>query len=459
MNKHSSSTDHISTKVELQRGLGLIDSISLVIGTIIGTGIFIKAAIMTQQVGSPGWVLLAWLAAGILSLTGALAYAELGVLFPKAGGEYVFLKEAYGNLLAFLYGWMRFWIASPGSIAAYAVGSATFAARVYPLESLGGKSVVALTLIAIFTALNCLTVKFGGHVQSFMTALKVGMIIFLIFGIFGFSENGTAQNFYHSTPWPGFSAFGAAMLAALWAFDGWNNLPMVAGEIEKPSRNIPLALGVGTFIILIIYGLTNLAYFYALTPDQISNAYSSSHPDALPVGTIAATTFLGDSGIVLLSIAFVLSAVGAMNGSILSSARVPFAMSRDGLFIKWLGQAHPKTRSPITALIVQGIWASVLALSGSFDQLTDYVVFASWIFYALVTASLFIFRKNRPNIDRPYKAWGYPILPALFLVTTLLLLINTLTTSPKESLIGLALITLGVPVYFIFYKNQASKKI
>ncbi|MGE0632148.1 MAG: APC family permease [Pseudobdellovibrionaceae bacterium] len=434
-----------------------MDSISLVIGTIIGTGIFIKAAIMTQQAGSPGWVLLAWVAAGILSLTGALAYAELGALFPKAGGEYVFLKEGYGNLLAFLYGWMRFWIASPGSIAAYAVGAATFAARVYPLDSLGGKSAVAIALVAIFTALNCLTVKFGGHIQSFMTALKIGMIAILIFGIFGFSETGTLENFSYSSPWPGFSAFGAAMLAALWAFDGWNNLPMVAGEIERPSRNIPLALGLGTFIILIIYGLTNVAYFYALTPTQVAESYSSLHPNALPVGTIAATTFLGDFGVILLSIAFVLSAVGAMNGSILSSARVPFAMARDGLFIKWLGQVHPKTRSPITALIIQGIWASALALSGSFDQLTDYVVFASWIFYALVTASLFIFRKKLAHIERPYKAWGYPILPSLFLITSVLLLINTLITSTEASLKGLVLICIGIPVYYIFYRNTGVK--
>lgn len=439
---------------ELKRSLGLVDSTALVVGTIIGTGIFIKTAIMTQQTGAPMWVLLTWVAAGLLSLTGALAYAEIGAMFPRAGGEYAFLKEAYGNVPAFLFGWMRFWIASPGSIAAYAVGAATFAERIYPLENFGGPPAVAIAVIVIFTSLNCLTVRFGGHLQTIMTLLKIGMISFLIVGIFGFSESGSMEHFAHESAWPGFSAFGAAMIAALWAFDGWNNLPMVAGEIDKPARNIPLALGFGMLIILVIYGLTNLAFFYALPTDQIMTAYSSTYPKALPVATQAASTFLGSGGVVLLSVAFVLSALGAMNGSILSSARIPFAMARDGLFFRQLGIVHSKTKTPVTAVVVQGVWASALALSGSFDQLTDYVVFSSWIFYALVTASLFVFRKRMPHAERSYKAWGYPILPALFIITSLLLLMNTLVTSPKESMIGLLFILSGIPVYYLFLRKR-----
>lgn len=439
----------------LERSLGLPSSIALVIGTIIGTGVFLKAAIMSQYVGSASWVLAAWAFAGLLSLAGALTYAEIGILFPRAGGEYVYLREAYGDLPAFLYGWQRFWIANPGTIAAYAVGAATFAQPLFPLESLGGTKGFALILIIFFSGLNCLNVAFGGRLQTVMTAIKVFMIFFIVGGVlFISSETSWSRLTASSSATPSLSSFGMAVLAALWAYDGWNNLPMVAGEIKKPSRNIPLALGLGVTFIVVIYGIIHVSYFMALPFAEVLSSNSSQNPTALPVAAKAAQSFMGPTGVWYLGIAMIFSAVGAMNGSILTNARVPYAMAIDGLFFKPLSKLHSKTFSPYISVFAQAVLSCALALSGTFDQLTDYVVFASWIFYALVTSSVFKFRKSHPELDRSYKALGYPYLPIAFLVGATLLLFNTLWTSPRESLIGVMLIALGVPVYFIFKKRE-----
>ena len=249
----------------LLRTLGLKEALGLVIGTVIGTGVFLKAGIMSQGTGAPLWVLLAWIVSGVLSLVGALCYAELGGLFPKAGGEYVFLREAYGDLSAFLYGWMRFWIGSPGSIAAYAVGAATFLGGVIGLQSQTEKNLAALSFIILFTVLNCFSVAFGGKIQTFITVLKIFMILGLTVAIFGAAGTGTWANLASGTDgsWRGWSIFGSAMLAALWAYDGWNNMPMAAGEIRDPGKNIPRALILGMLAVLGIYCLANLAYFYA----------------------------------------------------------------------------------------------------------------------------------------------------------------------------------------------------
>lgn len=447
-----------STQPHLERKLGLVAATSIVVGIVIGTGVFLKAAIMTQTVGTPDVVLWAWIAAGVLSLAGALTYAEIGILFPKAGGEYVYLKEAYGNLPAFLFGWMRFCIATPGSIAAYGVGGATFASKVFDLNVVGGRTGFALILIAIFSGLNCLTVAFGGKLQSIMTGMKVVLISVVVLGIFGFSETGTFSHITEVAPdWRGWSAFGAAMLAALWAYDGWNNVTMVAGEIKNPSRNLPLALIIGMFSILVIYTLTNLSYFYALDVQAVAASNSKLSPDAYPVATNAAETFLGGNGIWFLSIALFFSAIGAMNGSILSGARVPYAMAHDGLFFKVLAKIHPKTHVPYVSVLIQAAMAAALASSGTFDQLTDYVVFCGWLFYALVTYSIFVFRKKMPHAERAYKALGYPFVPILFLVSAGLLLVNTLITSPQESILGLIIIATGVPVYWWMNRNGNAK--
>ena len=445
---------------KLVRGLTLTDSIAIVIGTIIGTGVFLKTATMAQTMGNPTWVLIAWVVGGALSLTGALAYAELGSIMPDAGGEYIYLKEGYGELWGFLYGWMRFWIGSPGSIAAYAVGAVTFMSGMVNLDVIGGKAVTAILLITLFSVLNCFSVAFGGRLNSFMTGLKLFIILGITFGIFLFAKDVSWSHFGESSPgvegFIGWSAFGSAVLAALWAYDGWNNLSMMAGEIKDAKRNIPLSFGIGLLVILGIYGLTNVAYFYALPFSEILTSNSSAFPDALPVATKAALTFLGTSGVTILSSAFVFSALGAMNGSIMTGARVPYAMANDGLFFRQLGTVNAKSNVPVASIMVQASVSIMLALSGTFDQLTDYVVFSSWIFYAMVTGVVFTMRKRRPDIKREYKTIGYPVLPAIFIVLGVLLLINTVYTSPKSTMIGLGFILAGVPVFYYFKKTQPS---
>ncbi|MEP6662696.1 MAG: amino acid permease [Verrucomicrobiota bacterium] len=436
-------------KSELVRGLNLRDTTALVVGTIIGTGVFLKTAKMAQETGSPGLVLLAWLAAGILSLAGALTYAELGAMLPKAGGEYVYLRAAYGDLPAFLFGWMRIIIGSTGSVASFGVAFALFLSAFVPLDEVwlrktfslfgikidwqfGIKQIVAVGVILFFSALNCLRVVFGGRIQSLLTFGKVLGIIAIVIGVFFFAPNATWENFrapVGSAAWCGFPAFGAAMLAALWAFDGWNNMPMVSGEVQNPGRNIPWAIFIGMSIVLVIYGAINLAYFYALPFSEVLTSSSSLHGNNLPVVSKAAGTFLGQSGPKFVSAAVLLSVIGVLNGSILTSARIPYAMARDGLFFSKFARLGDKSSVPVAAIILQGIWASLLSLSATFDQLTDGVVFAGMIFYAACCVAVFVLRKKMPDAPRPYRTLGYPVVPFLFVVVALWLLLNTLKTS------------------------------
>jgi len=444
----------------LVRGLTPFHAGALVVGTVIGTGIFLKAGIMSQTVGAAHWMILAWAAAGILSFIGALVYAEIGGLFPRAGGEYVYMREAYGDLIGFLYGWMRFWIASPGSIAAFAVGGATFlgAANIRPVSAY--RTPLAVGFILFFTGLSCLSVRFGGRVQSFVTSLKVVIIIGLTFAIFALSPTGDWSHFFPGAAdrtWPGFAAFGTAVLAALWAYDGWNNMPMVAGEIQNPQRSIPLSLIIGVGGVMLIYVLANISYVYALPFRELLNANSKLHPEGLPAATKAASTFLGTSAMVLLSTAFFISAMGALNGSVLTSARIPYAMAADNMMPKFLAAVNPTTYVPVRSALIQGGWAAVLAVSGTFDQITDYVVFAGWVFYGLASISLIIFRFRFPDASRSYRVPAYPWLPLLFAVVAVALLTNTLMTSPRESLTGLAFIASGVPVFF--WMRRSGKKI
>ncbi|MCC7460716.1 MAG: amino acid permease [Proteobacteria bacterium] len=448
MNQNNSS--------QLVRGLSLMDGFSLVAGTIIGTGIFIKTAAMTQIAGSASYVLLVWVFAGLLSLSGALVYAEIGSIYPEAGGEYVFLREGFGTFSAYLYGWTRFLIASPATVAAYAVGAATFMSGAMSLDSFGGVAGVSIAFIIVFTAINCFAISVGGRVQTFLTVLKVVLIVGLA-AAFLISSKGSFSNFSSHAPsaggWPGWSAFGAAMLAALWAYDGWNNMPMVAGEMKDPKRTIPRSLILGMAAVLGVYALANLSYFYILPNSEILNSFSDTYPEALPVATKAAQLIMGNLGVSVLSILFVISALGAMNGSVMTGARVPFAMAEDGLFPKILNRVSEKSKVPVISVVVQGVVSCIFAASGKFDQLTNYVVFSSWIFYALVTAALFKFRKMHPNHDG-YKVWGYPWMPIVFIIVATFLLINTVYTSPKDSLIGLGVIAAGIPFYFVFKSRQ-----
>jgi len=465
----NSNTADAPPRAQLVRGLTLADTTALVVGTVIGTGVFIKSAIMAQDAGSPLVVLAAWVAAGFLSLAGALTYAELGAMLPEAGGEYVYLRRSYGDLAAFLYGWMRFVVAGSGSIAILAVGFATFLSAIVPMDAVwaratytllgstkqwrfGVTQVVAIGAIVLFTIVNCFTVIVGGRIQTALTILKVGGIAVVIFGIAFLSP---AADWAHltsasDTHVSGVATFGLAMLAALWAYDGWNNMPMAAGEVSDPGRNVPRALIGGMVAVMVIYCSANLAYFYALPWVDVLGSNSTAHPDALPIATKAAQTAFGEAGGKLMSIAFVFSALGALNGSTLTGARVPYAMARDGLFATRAGTLNPHTHVPVAALLMQAAWACVLAASGTYDQLTDYVIFASWIFYGLVTSAVIVLRVREPELPRPYRTVGYPVVPLVFVAVALWLLVNTLMNRPVESVAGLLLIALGLPVYGYF---------
>lgn len=461
-------------KNQLIRGLTLTDTTALVVGTVIGTGVFLKAGVMGQEVGTPWLVLLAWVAAGLLSLAGALTYAELGAMLPEAGGEYVYLRHSYGEASAFLFGWQRFIVAGSASIAALGVGVAVFLSAFLPLGTVwaqhkftflgqtinwqfGAKELVAVGVILLLSAINCLTVAFGGKVQSVLTVLKIAGIAVIVGGVFFASK--TADWSHLATPqgtakWTGLSVFGVAMLAALWGYDGWNNMPMAAGEVQQPGRNIPRALIYGMIIVMVIYCLLNLSYFYALPFSEVITSNSTKFRDALPVSAKAAQTFLGEYGGRLISVVFVVSAIGALNGSILSNARVPYAMAEDGLFFRRMSSLSKTTSVPVFSIVVQAIWSCVLALSGTFDQLTDCLLFASWIFYGLVTSSVFVLRRKLPNAERPYKTLGYPLIPIVFVLVAIWLIINTLFTRPVESVVGLGLIVIGWPLYLYFKRRQ-----
>jgi len=464
----------VEAKNQLIRCLTFTDTTSLVIGTIIGTGIFLKTATMAQQVGTPLLVLAAWILAGFLSLAGALTYAELGAMFPEAGGEYVYLRTAYGDRVAFLYGWTVVSIEATGSIAALSLAFATFLSALLPIGTVwiqyafrifghefswnfGMQQLVAVAVILCFSLINCLGVAVGGRVQLAFTVARLAGIAVVVGGVFFFSERATSAHLATGSAtlqWGGLKAFRAAMLAALWAYNGWNNMPMVAGEVRDPGRNVPRALIIGMLVVLLAYGLANLAYLYALPFNEVASSNSTGYRNAPPVATKAVQTFLGTSGTKFVAVVFLLSTMGGLHSVTLVKARIPYAMACDGLFFQRIGCVTKSTHVPVWAIGINAVWAIVLAVSGTFDQLTDLVIFAAWIFYGLTAASVFVLRRKMPDVPRPYQTLGYPVVPLIFVLVTLWLVINTLQTSPFESAVGLVLIALGLPVCLYFQRNR-----
>ncbi|MBV9084246.1 MAG: amino acid permease [Acidobacteriaceae bacterium] len=460
----------------LVRGLTLTHSISLVIGTILGAGIFLKTAVVVQQVHSPYTTLAAWASAGFLSLAGALTYAELGAMLPRAGGEYVFLRAAYGDLAAFLYGWMRVVIGG-GGIAALAVGFSTFLYSAVPGNQIwlvhrfklgtqvvhwqfGSMQVTAVALIAVLSILNCFRVRFGGRVQTVLTVTKVFTVILFIAAIFMFAKP-PEQAAVYSAGRSGntLAQFGAAMIAAVWTYNGWSYLPMVAGEVKKPGRNLPLALIVGMSAIMLTYVLLNMAYFRAVPLEEIATSNSTLYPNAPPVAIRAASTTLGSAGSKFVAVALMVSSIGALHGVMLSVTRIPFAMARDGLFFHVFGVLGRSSRVPVWSVAIHACWASLLAVSGTFDQLTDMAVFSYWIFYALAAAAIFVLRRKMPDAARPYKTLGYPVVPFLFVATSVWLLVSSLQSNMLESAVGLALMLLGVPLYLKFARSPRANNL
>jgi basic amino acid/polyamine antiporter, APA family len=448
----------------LVRGLGPWGAASLVVGTIIGTGVFLKTASMAQVGGSALWVLVAWAAAGALSFVGALTYAELGGMFPAAGGEYVYLRRGYGPLLGYLYAWNRFWIATPASIAAYAVGSATFIGVFAPTTSyvvdlpfgeLPATKVAAVGFVAVFTGLNCMNVRAGGSVQTVMTIVKVLILAGIAVGAFV----APSASFDHvqtgDTTFPGASAFGAMVVSALWAYDGWNNLPMAAGEVRDPQRNVPRAIVLGTLVVLVTYAVINIGYFVALPFDDVAASSSTKYPDAPAVAAKVASQFLGATTAALLAAAMALSALSAMNGSMLTGARVPFAVARDRLAPGALARISERTRVPTTAIVIQSMTAVGFCIAGGFDELTDGVVFSSWLFYALNAGSVLLLRRREPSRARSFRAPGVPVVPVLFVICAAWLIFNFIDLEPVLSGIVLGWTAIGLVLFLALYRGKA----
>jgi basic amino acid/polyamine antiporter, APA family len=442
----------------LQRVLGLWSAVSIVIGTVIGSGVFLVPSTMIAKVGSVKMLFAVWVVAGLLSLFGALTYAELAAAMPEAGGEYVYLSAAYGPFWGFLYGWTQFWVAKSGSIATLAAGFYTYLTAFVPALGApvlvtpfhigpGGSlleihygQLVAIGVILILAAVNYAGVRAGGNVQVFVTAVKLILIAGIIaIGIF--SGAGDFSHFnQHVISVGGIAGFFAAMVGALWAYDGWNNVSMVSSEIRHPERNLPRALIFGTAAVIVTYLLVNIAYFYVLSPGQVA---ASSRVAAEMMSHLYGRAAAG-----AVTIAVLISIFAALNGSILSGSRVPYAMARDGLFFRTSAIVHPRYKTPGHSIILLCLWSCVVVLSGWYDDLYNFVIFGSWILYLMTAVSVFVLRRKQPSLPRPYHVIAYPIVPVLFSAVAVLLLVSTFQTRPRESLMGLALMALGIPFYF-----------
>lgn len=431
--------------MQLRRSLTLLDATMINVGTMIGSGVFIVPAAIAIQLTGISWILGVWVVAAMLSLLGALTFGELGATLPQAGGLVVYLGEAYGPIWGFFYGWTVFVVIQTGSIAAVAVAFATYLGHFVPLGAAGSK-LVAIGAIALLTLVNLIGVRAGARTQNIVTIAKLIVIALLIAVSFGSS----AGSMLHlATPaarlsWPLLSAFGTALVAALWAFDGWIHTSYVGGEIENPGRNLPLSTVASVVIVAAVYLALNLGYHYVLGQDGV--AQSSR------VAADTAAAAIGASGAGFASALIALATLGCVSGMILAGGRIYYAMAREGLFFKFVGQVHPRFGTPANSLCLQGLWSIVLALSGRYDQLFTYVVFASWVFYGMGAAAVFVLR-GRPGLRSPYRVWS--VVPALFVVFAVVLLCATLMTDPRDALIGLALMLAGLPAYFWFRSFEA----
>jgi len=455
-----------------RRDLTLTHATSLVVGIIIGTGIFLKSATVAQAVGTPALVLAAWVAAGLVAMLGALCFAELGALLPHAGGEYVYLSRAYGEVPGFLFACNAF-VLGGAAVAAYGAAVAIFVSDIHPLGrewvvrsvhlfggdyrlSFGARQLLAVAVIAVFAGINCAGVMLGGRVQALLTVAKVLAILGLALGVFLFSRTGSITNLvaFAGSGNGGLTGFGAALFSALWAYSGWQFLPMAASEVHAPQRNLPRAIVGGTLFVLALYLMINTAYLYALPFWQVTSANSSAYPEAPSVAARAAQTFLGSHAAAAAALIFLLSTIGSMNGVILSAARVPYAAARDGLFFERFGRLSPRSRVPVTALVLLALWGALLALSGTFDQLTNMAVMSYALFWIPVALAVPVLRRKLPHEPRPYRVPGYPLVPLLFAAVMAWIVVSALRSAPRESLATVVLILLGLPLYPLFRRRR-----
>ncbi len=444
--------DDVQQTAELPRELTLLDSTMVNVGSIIGSGIFIVPATIALQLQASSLVVLVWIVGGIVTLFGALSVAELGSLMPRAGGQYVYLKEAYGSLWGFLYGWAAFLVINTASIAAVAVTCAIYLGYFFPLSPLAIK-LIAIASIVLLTLVNCFGIRIGALVQNGFTLLKIGSLIVLALCCFLFT-GGSVSNFSPILPHVPLSSLagvlGLALISVLWAYDGWIEITYVAGEVKDPQRILPRALILSTIIVILSYAFINLGYLYTLSMVDMSHSSLVASDSALRT--------IGTAGAVFVSVAVIVSTFGANNGFIFTSPRIYYAMAREGLFFKWLATIHPKYRTPIPSLIAQAVLSIAFILSGTYDQLITYVVFASWIFYAMSAGGVMILRKRSPALARPYKTWGYPMTPVVFILFALWLVTNAIMESPRDSLVGVGIILLGIPAYGYWRKQNMGKQ-
>ena len=486
---------------EFVKAMTLTDATMLVAGSMIGSGIFIVSADIARKVETPAFLLLAWILTGVITLLGALAYGELAAMYPKAGGQYVFLRESMGSLMGFLYGWTLFTIIQTGTIAAVAVAFGRFLGVLWPTVTpdlygwfpssqvcvaalgcsdpaqainlgLSPQRLVALVSIAILTWINLRGIREGKMVQTTLTVVKTGALVLLILLAITIGRTATSiganfgpGNFFGDVSVSGafVVAFGAALIGSLFSSDAWNNVTFAAAEVQNPQRNLPLALVLGTGMVSLLYVLANVGYLQVLPvqgdPEGVGAvARGISHATQDRVATAAMEVMFGASGATIMAVAILISTFGCNNGLILAGARVYYAMARDGLFFRKAGTLN-KNRVPAFALILQTIWTALLCLTGTYGQLLDYVIFAALVFYVLTTIGLFILRAKRPDIERPYRALGYPVLPALYIALAggVMVLILLSPTSRFQAVSGLVLVVVGIPVYYLWRKIEGDR--
>jgi basic amino acid/polyamine antiporter, APA family len=490
---------------ELVKGLGLTSATTLVMGSMIGSGIFIVSAEIAREVNSPGLLIMAWVVTGFMTIVGALSYGELAAMMPRAGGQYVYLREALGPLWGFLYGWTLFLVIQTGTIAAVGVAFGKFLGYFFPSISasnwiwhiakvppipigpmvlgnmdvgLNTQNLSGIVVVVFLTFLNIFGIKTGAFVQNIFTIAKVAALAGLVLaGIFvGRNAQAIAANFgdfwrsgaLHSAtgtlagPFVGvLTILAVAQVGSLFSADAWNNVTFTAGEVQNPKRNLPLSLALGTGVVIALYIAVNFIYLSVLPLNgdpHGANVFTRGIKFATDdrVGTAALQQMFGSSGAALMAIAILISTFGCCNGLILSGARVYYAMAKDRLFFKSNGEVHPKYHTPKNALIVQGVWTCILCLSGTYGQLLDYIIFAVLVFYILTIAGLFVLRRTQPNVERPYRAIGYPVLPAIYIVMALFIDVVLLRYKPQYTWPGLIIVLLGIPVYLIWSRRTAT---
>jgi APA family basic amino acid/polyamine antiporter len=472
---------------ELKRTLGLVDATSLVAGSMIGSGIFLVSADMARDLGSAGWLIVAWLLTGVITLIAALSYGELAGMMPAAGGQYVYIQRAFGKFTSFLYGWTVFAVIQTGVIAAVAMAFANYTSELLPVFSgknilftigtfsISAQQVLAVFLIVFLTFINTLGVKGGAGVQKIFTLAKLlALFSLIILGLFiGLQTNVFGNNFHDAFnatrtyqpvkdgPWTTepltgvffLAIFGMTLMNSLFSSDAWNNVTFIAGEIKEPQKNIPRSLFLGTLIVTVLYISANLAYLALLPVKGNPNGVDAlekgiQFADAGRVGSVAALMIFGKTATIMMALLIMVSTFGCNNGIILAGARLYYAMAKDGLFIRKAEKLNSFS-VPAFALWTQCIWASLLCFSGTYHDLVIYCTFASMLFYIVTISGLFVLRKKEPLADRPYKAFGYPVLPALYIIAAVAICVNLLFMDTKNSIAGLIIVAVGVPVWFI----------